>query len=80
MAAGDIAARFPLAARPGISRHLRLLRECGVVAADRHGREWRYRLLPDALLDLQGGWLAAVTRDHEQSLRNLRKRVEEPPP
>ena len=31
--AGEIAAEFDDASRPGISRHLRVLRECGVVAA-----------------------------------------------
>jgi DNA-binding transcriptional ArsR family regulator len=77
LAAGAIAGRFPTAARPGVSRHLRLLRECGVVSADRHGREWRYRLVPGPLNDLRDGWLAAVTGGHERSLRDLRQRVEQ---
>ena len=36
--AGEIAARFPSASRPGISRHLRVLRECGVVHCEREGK------------------------------------------
>lgn len=74
--AGAIAARFPAVARPGVSRHLRMLRESGLVSADRHGREWRYRLVPGPLIDLRDGWLAAFTEVQEQSLRNLRRRIE----
>jgi DNA-binding transcriptional ArsR family regulator len=74
--AGEIAAQFPSAARPGVSRHLRVLRECGLVRAHRHGREWRYDLDAQPLVELRDGWLAAITAVHEQSLRNLRRRVE----
>jgi DNA-binding transcriptional ArsR family regulator len=35
--------------RPGISKHLRVLRECGVVAETKSGRERHYRLRPAAL-------------------------------
>ena len=35
--AGEIAANFASVSRPGISRHLRVLRECGVVASVREG-------------------------------------------
>jgi len=35
--------------RPGISKHLRVLRECGVVAETKTGRERHYRLKAAAL-------------------------------
>jgi DNA-binding transcriptional ArsR family regulator len=35
--------------RPGISKHLRVLRECGVVSETKSGRERHYRLTPSAL-------------------------------
>ena len=43
MTAGDIASRFDIS-RPGVSRHLRVLRECGLVVDEVRGRERRYRL------------------------------------
>ena len=41
MAAGEIATYFAPRSRPGISRHLRVLRECGVLRCTRHGKEQR---------------------------------------
>ncbi len=35
--------------RPGISKHLRVLRDCGVVTETKTGRERHYRLKPAAL-------------------------------
>jgi DNA-binding transcriptional ArsR family regulator len=43
MSAGDIAGRFDIS-RPGVSRHLRVLRECGLVVDEVRGRERLYRL------------------------------------
>lgn len=48
MAAGDIAAPFRIS-RPGISRHLHVLRKAGLVSARRKGREQIYRLRPEPL-------------------------------
>ena len=49
--AGQIAARFPIS-RPAISRHLRVLRECGLVRDEAVGRERIYRLDTTPLLTL----------------------------
>lgn len=43
--AGELASAFP-ASRPGISRHLRVLREAGVVLVHKAGRRKVYRLAP----------------------------------
>jgi DNA-binding transcriptional ArsR family regulator len=56
MTAGAIAARFPIS-RPAVSRHLRVLREAGLVVDSADGRERVYRLdvAPLAQVD---AWLA----------------------
>lgn len=41
--AGAIANAFPVS-RPAVSRHLRVLREAGLVRDESHGRERRYEL------------------------------------
>jgi DNA-binding transcriptional ArsR family regulator len=41
--AGELAEVIPIA-RPGVSRHLRVLREAGLVTEERVGRERHYRL------------------------------------
>lgn len=58
LSAGEIAGRFTIS-RPAVSRHLRLLREAGLVRDDLSGRRRIYRLTPDGLEPLRG-WLAAL--------------------
>lgn len=53
--AGDIAARFPVS-RPAISRHLRVLREAGLVVSEVRGQRREYRLVRAPLADLDR-WL-----------------------
>lgn len=43
VSAGDIAAHFAIS-RPAVSRHLRVLRSCGLVGAETSGRQRLYRL------------------------------------
>jgi DNA-binding transcriptional ArsR family regulator len=74
--AGNIAANFPSQSRPGISRHLRVLRECGVVTARREGKSQNYSLDPRPLAALREGWLASFGKMQSRSLRALRRRVE----
>ncbi|MBM0275770.1 metalloregulator ArsR/SmtB family transcription factor [Micromonospora tarensis] len=59
LAAGDIAQRFTIS-RPAISRHLRVLRESGLVRDELVGRQRIYRLDPGPLAPLVG-WLAGLT-------------------
>lgn len=56
--AGEIADHFPIA-RPGVSRHLRHLRDGGLVAARRVGQRQIYRLVPEPLAELDA-WLAPL--------------------
>lgn len=48
----DLAAGHPVS-RPAISRHLRVLRQAGLVEADASGRERPHRLVPDGLTPLR---------------------------
>lgn len=74
--AGDIAGHFSSASRPGISRHLRVLRECGLVNVERAGKTQNYTLNAEPLNAIRDGWLANFATMHTQSLAALRKRVE----
>jgi DNA-binding transcriptional ArsR family regulator len=76
MRAGDIAEKFSETSRPGISRHLRVLRECGVVAAEKDGKAQVYSLEPLPLVKMREGWLGRFGDMQTQSLKALRRRVE----
>lgn len=54
--AGELAAEFATS-RPGVSRHLRVLREHGLVSAREDGRRRVYSLEPAPLAELDE-WLA----------------------
>lgn len=76
LAAGDIANHFSSSSRPGISRHLRVLRECGLVNVQRSGKAQNYTLNPQPLTDIRDGWLAGFATMQTRSLTALRRRVE----
>jgi DNA-binding transcriptional ArsR family regulator len=54
--AGDLAARLPIA-RPGVSRHLRVLREAGLVEVRQEAQRRVYSLRPQPLAEIDE-WLA----------------------
>lgn len=64
MAAGEIAARFPVT-RPAISQHLTILREAGLVTERRAGTRRLYRARPEGLAELraflESMWPEALT-------------------
>jgi len=53
--AGELAALLPIA-RPGVSRHLRVLRDAGLVEARQEAQFRVYHLRPDPLADVDR-WL-----------------------
>jgi DNA-binding transcriptional ArsR family regulator len=55
VAAGDLAGRFPVS-RPAVSRHLRVLREAGLVTVRAEGKRRLYALDPAPLRELDE-WL-----------------------
>lgn len=56
LSAGEIAAAFPVS-RPAVSRHLRVLRDAGLVQARRDAQKRVYGLDPQPLAELDS-WLA----------------------
>jgi DNA-binding transcriptional ArsR family regulator len=55
LAAGELADRFPVS-RPAVSRHLRVLREAGLVTARAEGKRRLYALDPRPLREIDD-WL-----------------------
>ena len=74
--AGEIAGNVVSASRPGISRHLRVLKECGVVSCLRDGKAQFYTLNPKPLKQIRDTWLARFGTLQVESLRALRKAAE----
>ena len=60
LSAGQIADRFAIS-RPAVSRHLRVLREAGLVRDSAEGRRRLYTLVTAPLDDL-AGWLEQLKR------------------
>jgi DNA-binding transcriptional ArsR family regulator len=70
---GELAALLPIA-RPGVSRHLRVLREAGLVEV-RHEAQFRvYSLRPDPLAEIDD-WLGRYRALWEQRLDALHTEV-----
>ena len=55
--AGDIAARFSHLTQPGVSRHLRVLRDAGLVNVQVNAQQRIYKLNPEGLAELYE-WVA----------------------
>jgi DNA-binding transcriptional ArsR family regulator len=66
---GALVARLPIA-QSGVSRHLRILREAGLVHARRDGQRRVYALQPEALRELTT-WLLADRAMWDDRLDNL---------
>jgi DNA-binding transcriptional ArsR family regulator len=66
-----IAEQFAMS-RPAVSQHLRVLLDAGLVTEKRHGRERRYRLLPERLAPVRD-WLALYERFWDDRLQRLQK-------
>src|SRR5512137_1447872 len=56
-AAGDIAARFPRLTQPGVSRHLRVLRDARLVEVTVRAQQRIYAIKPEGLAELYE-WMA----------------------
>lgn len=79
LTAGEIVAEFDVS-WPAISRHLRLLREGGLVRERREGRERVYALERGALRDVIGGWVATFDARWEANLQSLKEQLERAAP
>lgn len=67
--AGDLAARFAVS-RPAVSRHLRVLREAGLVHERRQGRLRLYRADPAPLEELRE-WLDGYWSGRLEALKQV---------
>jgi DNA-binding transcriptional ArsR family regulator len=71
--AGELAALLPIA-RPGVSRHLRVLREAGLVEVRQEAQRRIYSLRPQPLAEIDE-WLARYRALWEQRLDALHTEI-----
>ena len=76
LTAGGIAGRFTGISRPAVSKHLRVLREAGLVRTEERGREHHYTLDAEPLGELQRRWLDRFAPHWDASLRRLKAEAE----
>jgi DNA-binding transcriptional ArsR family regulator len=74
---GDLVDHLDLS-QPAVSKHLRVLRDAGLVEVRPDAQRRLYRLRPDPLAELDA-WLAPYRRLWAQSLDNLDQHLEENP-
>src|SRR6478736_5861761 len=60
--------------RPAVSQHLRVLLDAGLVTEQRHGRERRYRLVPEQLGQVRD-WIARYERFWDDRLKRLEQHL-----
>ena len=73
--AGELASAFTIS-RPAVSRHLRVLREAGLVRARPRARERVYTLEPAPLAEVDD-WLASIRGYWEPRLDALERHLDE---
>ena len=71
--AGELAGMLPIA-RPGVSRHLRVLREAGLVEVRQDAQRRVYRLRPQPLAEVDD-WLGRYRALWEQRLDALHTEI-----
>jgi DNA-binding transcriptional ArsR family regulator len=73
--AGSLADQFPVS-RPAVSKHLRVLREAGLVEVEKVGRTRIYRLKPDGMANVRR-WMERADQLWDRALESFRRHVEE---
>jgi DNA-binding transcriptional ArsR family regulator len=74
---GDLVTALDLS-QPGVSKHLRVLREAGLVEATVDGQRRVYRLRPDPLREIDD-WLRPYRRAWGRRLDALERHLDDPP-
>jgi DNA-binding transcriptional ArsR family regulator len=72
----ELAAQLPVT-RQAVSKHLAALSEAGLVEGRRAGRETRYRLTPEPLVDALS-WMERVGAQWDERLARLREHLASP--
>lgn len=75
---GDLVLELDLS-QPAVSKHLRVLRDAGLVEARVDGQHRLYRLTPEPLAELDQ-WLAPYRRMWERSLDRLERQLDRAKP
>ncbi|MHB8858743.1 MAG: ArsR/SmtB family transcription factor [Thermoleophilia bacterium] len=71
---GKISEPFPIS-RTAVSKHLGVLSEAGLVGERKIGRERRYRLQPEPLLEVKR-WLAYYEKFWDKKLAALKEHID----
>lgn len=71
----ELTEQFPMG-RTAVSKHLTILKEAGLVADRKVGRETRYRLNASPLREVQD-WVAHYSKFWNENLRRLSRLLEE---
>jgi DNA-binding transcriptional ArsR family regulator len=74
LSATELAPHYPLT-RQAVVKHLAALSNAGLLDSERHGRDVRYRVVPDRL-DSAADWLGLVGARWDARLDALRARLE----
>src|SRR5687768_16315653 len=74
---GDLVGELGMS-QPAVSKHLRVLRDAGLVAVRVDAQRRLYRLRPEPLLEVED-WLAPYRRLWNRSLDKLERHLEEHP-
>jgi DNA-binding transcriptional ArsR family regulator len=65
--------------RFGVSKHLRLLEQAGLVVTRRQGREKLHHLNPVPIQSIHNRWIDKFTEHHAVALTDLKRQLEEKP-
>lgn len=74
-AAGELASAFPVS-RPAVSKHLRVLREAGLIESVPAGRARIYRLRPGGIAEAVR-WMEETSRFWDRALEAYRRHVDQ---
>ncbi len=74
-AAGDLAVAFPALSQPAVSRHLRVLREAGLVTVRIDEQRRLYSLRPEGLVEIES-WLTSLRTFWSQGLDALERHLD----
>jgi DNA-binding transcriptional ArsR family regulator len=73
---GDFVIAFPKISQPAVSKHLRVLRDAGLVSMQAHAQQRIYSLEPNALAELDA-WIAKYKVFWSDSLDALEQHLSE---
>jgi DNA-binding transcriptional ArsR family regulator len=73
--AGELVAAFPTLPQPAVSRHLRVLREAGLVAVSPHAQSRVYALKPGALREVDA-WVSSYREFWPGRLESLKAHLD----